>query len=406
MRRLNLVLRNSLIIGLNPIKISPSERMVLNKIEQLSARSGSHSPSLAAIQLAIPEITVDIDACYLSNPLATDLFWSYFNSDVLADPQLFKRMLEAYPSQNNAIAERLSVAIGVDADNLFIANGATEAIQAIIHNFSSHIHINTPTFSPYYEFAGPEIQITEFHLDPANNFTVDPEQYVESVLQSGADTAVLISPNNPDGHLIPDSDLKWILSKLTTLRTIIVDESFIHFADRSTPDTELPNITGITNEFNNVTVVKSMSKDFGIAGIRAGYAIMPAQRVTQLLKHGYLWNTSGIAEYFFSLFDRPEFKTEYLRELSNYKAFISKFTTATANFDFIQAFSTSANFQLMKMPDNVSAEIAAALLLLRHGVYVRSCGDKIGLEGEYLRVSIRTEPENIKVLSAIRDVVG
>ena len=149
-----------------------------------------------------------------------------------------------------------------------------------------------------------------------------------------------------------------------------------------------------------------MSKDFGIAGIRAGYAIMPAQRVTQLLKHGYLWNTSGIAEYFFSLFDRPEFKTEYLRELSNYKAFISKFTTATANFDFIQAFSTSANFQLMKMPDNVSAEIAAALLLLRHGVYVRSCGDKIGLEGEYLRVSIRTEPENIKVLSAIRDVVG
>ena len=390
----------------NPIKISSIEQELLNKIEALSARSGSHSPSLGMMQQAIPEIEVDIDACYLSNPLATDLFWSYFNADVLADPQLFKRMLEAYPSQNNAIAERLSTAIGVDADGLFIANGATEAIQAVIHNFSSHIHINTPTFSPYYEFAGPDTQVTEFQLDPANNFAVDPEQYVASVLQSRADTAVLISPNNPDGHLIPETDLEWILSKLTTLRTIIVDESFVHFADRSTPSNELPTVTGITSQFDNVTVVKSMSKDFGIAGIRAGYAIMPPERVTQLLAHGYLWNTSGMAEYFFSLFDRPEFSTQYLRELSNYKAFIDKFTASTAKFDFVRAFDTSANFQLMKMPEHVSAEVAAALLLLRHGVYVRSCGDKIGLDGEYLRVSIRTEPENIKVLSAITDILG
>ncbi len=390
----------------NPIKISSIEQELLNKIEALSARSGSHSPSLGMMQQAIPEIEVDIDACYLSNPLATDLFWSYFNADVLADPQLFKRMLEAYPSQNNAIAERLSTAIGVDADGLFIANGATEAIQAVIHNFSSHIHINTPTFSPYYEFAGPDTQVTEFQLDPANNFAVDPEQYVASVLQSRADTAVLISPNNPDGHLIPETDLEWILSKLTTLRTIIVDESFVHFADRSTPSNELPTVTGITSQFDNVTVVKSMSKDFGIAGIRAGYAIMPPERVKQLLAHGYLWNTSGMAEYFFSLFDRPEFSTQYLRELSNYKAFIDKFTASTAKFDFVRAFDTSANFQLMKMPEHVSAEVAAALLLLRHGVYVRSCGDKIGLDGEYLRVSIRTEPENIKVLSAITDILG
>ena len=111
------------------------------------------------MQQEIPEIAVEIDACYLSNPLATDLFWTHFNADVLADPQLFKRMLEAYPSQNPAIAERLSGTIGVDANRIFIANGATEAIQAIIHNFSTHIHINTPTFSPYYEFAGPEKQV-------------------------------------------------------------------------------------------------------------------------------------------------------------------------------------------------------------------------------------------------------
>ena len=395
-----------MLTNLSPVSISPEERSILGQLEELSARSGSHSPSLVTMQKAIPEIAVDIDACYLSNPLATDLFWSYFNADVLADPQLFKRMLEAYPSQNRAIAERLSTAIGAPADQLFIANGATEAIQAVIHNFSSHIHISTPTFSPYYEFAGPDQQVTTFALDPTNNFAVNPDIYVNSVLRSHADTAVLISPNNPDGYLIPDDDLKSILSRLTSLSTIIVDESFIHFADSATPDGELPSLTGITKRFDNVTVVKSMSKDFGIAGIRAGYAIMPAERVTQLLDHGYLWNTSGIAEYFFSLFDRPQFLEQYLGELSSYKLFIDKFTSTTKKFDFIQAFETSANFQLMKLPENVSSDVVAALMLIRHGVYVRSCGDKIGLDGEFLRVAIRTEPENEKILDALADILA
>ena len=395
-----------MLTNLSPIRISPKERSILHQLEELSARSGSHSPSLGTMQKAIPEIVVNIDACYLSNPLATDLFWSYFNADVLADPQLFKRMLEAYPSQNRAIAERLSVALGVPADQLFIANGATEAIQAVIHNFSSHIHINTPTFSPYYEFAGPDQQVTAFELDPAKNFAVDPEEYVKSVLSSHADTAVLISPNNPDGYLIPDDDLEWILSKLTSLSTIIVDESFIHFADTATPDVELPSLTGITNKFDNVTIVKSMSKDFGIAGIRAGYSIMPTERVTQLLNNGYLWNTSGMAEYFFSLFDRPQFLDQYLGELSSYKAYIDKFTASTEKFDFVQAFNTSANFQLMKLPEHVSSDVAAALLLIRHGVYVRSCGDKIGLDGDFLRVAIRTESENERILDALADILG
>jgi len=395
-----------MLTNLSPVSISPEERSILGQLEELSARSGSHSPSLGTMQKAIPEIAVDIDACYLSNPLATDLFWSYFNADVLADPQLFKRMLEAYPSQNRAIAERLSTAIGAPADQLFIANGATEAIQAVIHNFSSHIHISTPTFSPYYEFAGPDQQVTTFALDPTNNFAVNPDIYVNSVLSSHADTAVLISPYNPDGYLIPDDDLKSILSRLTSLSTIIVDESFIHFADSATPDGELPSLTGITKRFDNVTVVKSMSKDFGIAGIRAGYAIMPAERVTQLLDHGYLWNTSGIAEYFFSLFDRPQFLEQYLGELSSYKLFIDKFTSTTKKFDFIQAFETSANFQLMKLPENVSSDVVAALMLIRHGVYVRSCGDKIGLDGEFLRVAIRTEPENEKILDALADILA
>ena len=396
---------------LGVIRISTQERALMENLDRLSLNSGSHSPSLATMQQALPEIHIDIDACFLSNPLATELFWTYFNTDVLNDQQLFKRMLEAYPSQNRVIAEQLSSTIGVEPGRVFIANGATEAIQAVIHNFSSHIHINIPTFSPYYEFAGPDHRITRFRVDSGNDFVLDPGRYVHSVLGSGADTAVLISPNNPDGYLIPDADLKWILARLSGLRTIIVDESFIHFADRAVPGpggsgNGLPTLVGLTEQFDNVTVIKSMSKDFGIAGIRAGYAIMKKSRVDQLLDHGYLWNSSGIAEYFFSLFTRPAFLSEYREVLDTYRGYIDRFTSMTSGVNFVRAYPTSANFQLMRVPEGVSADLVTTLLLVRHGIYVRACGDKIGLDGEFIRVAIRTEPENKLVFAALKDVLG
>lgn len=408
-----LEIRTAMPVEDSVIEISPEEQLLINRLQLLNANSGSHSPSTATIQEAIPELNVNIDACFLSNPLATDLFWSYFNTDAPQNSQSFKRMIESYPSQNRVVAEKLSSMVGVEPRSIFVSNGATEAIQAVVQNFSSHVHINVPTFSPYYEFAGSEHRVTRFQLDPTENFVVDPQRYVDSVLKSGADTAVLISPNNPDGYLIPDSELNWILSKLSDLSTVIVDESFIHFASRDTVDSShegadgaLPTLVGITEQFENVTVIKSMSKDFGIAGIRAGYAIMNPSRVDRLLDHGYLWNISGIAEYFFSLFNRSTFLYEYRDILNTYLKYIERFTLMTSRINFLQAYPTDANFQLIQMPSGVSSDLFTSLMLIRHGIYVRSCGDKIGLDGEFLRVAIRTEPENVEITDALSDVLG
>lgn len=389
----------------NLLRISPAEQRLMDKFEALSSASGSHSPSLVTMRQSLPEINVKVDACYLSNPLATDLFWSHFNSDSFEDTDFVKRMFEAYPSQNRDIAEQLASTIGADPGRIFVANGATEAIQAIVHNYSSHLHVSLPTFSPYYEFAQPRHRVTTFQLEAADSFRIDPEQYVLSVLASGADTAVLISPNNPNGYLIPDDHLEWILSRLRSLRTVIVDESFLHFAGRRESDA-LPTMLGITNQFENVTIVKSMSKDFGVAGIRAGYAIMNPDRVSELLNKGYLWNINGIAEYFFSLFSRPNFQNEYRKVLATYRGYIDRFTSMTSSIDSVLAYPTSANFQLMQIPDGLSSDLATSLMLIRHGVYVRSCSDKIGLDGEFIRVAIRTEVENERIVEALSDVLG
>ena len=387
------------------MKISSHEREQIRRLSELKANSGSHSPSLSTMQESLPEINVEIDACYLSNPLATDLFWKFFNSDVQKDDQLFRRLVEAYPAQNATIADRLAPAIGVDSSRILMANGATEAIQAILHNYASHLHVIVPTFSPYYEFATPDHQVTTFRSHKEDGFALDPAQYVNSVNKSGADAAILISPNNPDGYMIPRDDLTWILDQLSHLRTIVVDESFLHFGMDSVAG-KLPSLVSITDTFPNVSIVKSMSKDFGIAGIRAGYAIMSPERIKDLLAHGYLWNINGMAEYFFSLLARPDFIPAYLPVLREYRNAVTRFTDTTSEANYLTAYPTSANFQLIELPPGLPADLVTTLMLFRHGVYVRNCEDKVGLDGEFIRVAIRTESENVKILTALEDVIS
>ena len=387
-------------------KLAHSEASLIEKISEISTAAGSHSPSLATTLQAIPELNLEIDACFLSNPYATNLVIDYFESELTSDNDLFRRAIEAYPSQNRAIADPLATALGLDPERLFVANGATEAIQAIVQKFASHVHIAIPTFSPYYEFAGDQIPVTKFQLSLDEDFALDPEAYVQSVKSSGADVAVLITPNNPDGRNIGQSDLRWILEELRHLEAVVVDESFIHFA-RSAPRVNgLPTLAPIVEQFENAILVKSMAKDFGVAGLRAGYAVMEPKRVSGLLDSGYLWNTNGFSEFFYSLFSREDFVNEYKSTLSRYLGVIDRFTSSSASIEALKTVPTEANFQLVQLPEGVSADLVTSLLLIRHGIYVRSCSDKIGLNGEYIRVAIRTDRENKLVLDALESIVN
>ena len=131
------------------------------------------------------------------------------------------------------------------------------------------------------------------------------------------DTVVLINPNNPDGGYIPYATLIRLLEELRHVPNVIVDESFIHFACEG-DDYAYRSLAGEIDRFPNLMVVKSMSKDFGVAGIRAGYAVMAPDRVRSLLDNGFLWNSSGLAEYFFDLYSRPDFLIEYERKRVHY----------------------------------------------------------------------------------------
>ena len=389
--------------GIRPLE--GEEAVVAARLAELKDQAGSHSPSLLTLREQLPELEVAVDACFISNPYATQLFLEYLQRELLATGAI-RDVLEFYPSQNPVIGALLGEHLGIDPARVFVGNGAVEIIQAVIHRLARRrVLVTLPTFSSYYEFARGRVELAYHLLDKDRDFRLDPLEYLTRVEESGADLAVLINPNNPDGSYLSHADLLTILDGLPPDVTLLVDESFIHFAFE---DLSL-GIRSIIDECErhpNLIVLKSMSKDFGIAGIRAGYAVMAPEHVAGLLADGYLWNSNGLAEYFFRLYCREDFLDRYEVVRKQYILETQLFYRQLQKVAGLKVYDSMANFALVEVLGDVPADTLVQHLLVRHGVYVRTCSDKIGLDGEFLRVASRGLADNQRIIDALADVLG
>lgn len=346
-------------------------------------------------------VKVKYDFCYLSNPHATELFLRYFSRD-MRKSLILRNLVEHYPSQNRSLADKLEHIAGVPAKNIFVGNGATEIIQAVLHNFVERkIIVPVPTFSPYLEFAPKDVRVVKHPLLKESQFRLDPDKLLALVGREKPDTVVIISPNNPEGGQVSFVDLKKLLSGLKDVKAVIIDESFIHFSGE-----KVESVSRLVMEYPNLIVIKSLSKDFGIAGLRLGYAVMSKQRVSALLERGYLWNVSGFGEYFLDLLNRRDFLRQY--EGARQRAIRERddFFTALSKIPEIKVYPSKANSFLVELQGGSKAEDLTVSLLVRHGIYVRLCADKIGLKGEFVRVASRKKNENKKFALAIMDVLS
>ncbi len=383
------------------ILFSAEEQQIVKKITALKDEAGSHSPSIFTFKQKLPEIEVKVDACFLSNPYATDLFIEYLNSEIL-DSGKMRDLLECYPSQNSVIAELLSDFLQIDKENIFIGNGAIEIIQAIIHNFTEKkILINIPTFSSYYEYAKEGVEVVFNKLLKENNYDLDVESYIANVKKERPDTIVLINPNNPNGAYLKVSELEYIIAELSFVKNIVIDESFIHFAYEDS-QFRLLTVAQLVKKYPSIIVLKSMSKDFGIAGIRAGYGIMKKSYVDTLLKNGYLWNSNGLAEYFFRLYTRTDFAHSYEKVRVKYIMETMEFIEELKKIPAIRVYPSRANFVLIEL-NGVSSTDFVSMLLIRYGIYVRTCDDKVGLDGDFIRLASRSKTENDYILQSLKE---
>ncbi|HEV7702075.1 MAG TPA: histidinol-phosphate transaminase [Candidatus Paceibacterota bacterium] len=383
------------------IHLNKKEQHIRQKLRVIKEKSGSHSPSPAMLA-RLEGCEVKHDFCYINNPHATDLFFQFFRKD-FKNTENLRRAIERYPSQGQTLSERLSPVLKIPPEQLFIGNGATEIIQAVLQNFVKRkILIPVPTFSSYIDFASKGVQVAYHKLKKDFNFQLNVPDFLADVKKEKPDAVVIINPNNPDGGYLAKDSLKKLLSGLASVPTVILDESFVHFADKNKEVTY--GSIELFKKFPNVIIIKSLSKDFGIAGLRLGYAVMSENRVSALFRRGYLWNVSGFGEYFLGLLENKKFQQKY--EKARLRAMVERDICfeGLSKIKDLKVYPSKGNFFLAELTDGSKADDLVVALLVRYGIYIRSCKDKTGLQGEFVRIASRKKSENDLLKKALGSI--
>jgi histidinol-phosphate/aromatic aminotransferase/cobyric acid decarboxylase-like protein len=361
-------------------------------IRELKRASGSHSPSRAEIIDTIGYDPVKYDFCFLSNPYATDLIVPRI-IDQFDQSKLFQ-LLESYPASGSVVARRIANFEGANASNIVVGNGAVQCIEWVCLGWGiKRLLVPTPTFSTYYEILG-----TRAHLSSNLAFGtgINAAQILQEADATSSDAILLIHPNNPTGEALETEDLRELVSKLQG-KKLIIDESFSHF---------LSNYASFQDFRNNcdhpdVTFIKSMSKDFGVAGIRLGYMTTTDSELKAYSRLRSTWNLNNLAVEFSKFLVDENFVNDYWMARKKYLSVRDEFAHQLNSISEIQTYASQANFFLIRLPESASSDLVFEMLI-DSGVYVRTMEDKIGLTSDYIRVACRRPEENKILIEALK----
>ena len=306
-----------------------------------------------------------------------------------------------YPMAQDALAGLVGKIIDQPAERIVVGNGAAELIKIVSGHISNKLIVPVPSFNEYAN-AAPPGQVVEFPLE-FPSFQLDVDKFAAEVIRVKADVAVVVTPNNPTSMLIPKPALIRLAKKLETHDCIlIIDESFLDFAENP----ELISLEQEIENYPNIVIFKSMSKAYGICGLRIGYLLTANSKFAEAVRNGvHIWNINGFAEEFLRLL--PDYKEEFIESCKQVRSDRDNLYEKLCALEGMTVFKPDANFIFCRLPDNVqSAPEITKKLFIEHNMYIKDCAGKTQPDSErYLRIASRTEAENCRLVTALIDVM-
>jgi len=332
------------------------------------------------------------DFCYMTNP--------YFPpEEFLTDMK--ERLLElvkAYPSTNWYVSSLLSESLGLTNEELIVANGASELISTITSRFVNNLAVPVPTFNEYINRAeNMGKRVSPYVL--SGDFELDPEEFVQHVTSTKANSALLIQPNNPTGTYVSKENMRYLLESLKDLDVVMVDESFIEFVHSE----QNPSTLDLIFEYPNLIILKSLSKNYGVPGLRLGYAVSGNKStVADLRRDLPIWNINSLAQFF--LGEMPGYQEQFDRSCELVRNATQRLYTGLQSVPYLNPYPTQGNFVLCRILYGFNGAQLTEHLFNEHRILVNNCGGKEGLDEYFVRIACRTEEENAVLLRALRDL--
>ncbi|MEV6291188.1 histidinol-phosphate transaminase [Streptomyces sp. NPDC051896] len=364
-------------------------------VTSLFRGTAAHSPSMAALTREGGDGTGPVDFCIPCNP--------YFPTPAMYD-ELAARLREIityYPSSADTITAELCGLLQLPPQCVAMGNGSTELITWIDHLLvRESLAVPVPTFGRWTDQpmeTGKRVDM--FPLQEASGFALDLAQYADFIRARGTRVAVICNPNNPDGGYLRKQQVVQFMDAMADLDLVIVDESFLEFADAEAE----PSVVQEAMLRPNVVVLRSLGKNFGLHGIRFGYLVANpalAGKVRGMLPK---WNLNSFAEHV--VFMLKEHGPEYAQSLQQVRRDRLEMASHLSALPGLTVYPSQGNFLFVRLPVGAEGTVVRDRMLTEHRILVRECGNKIGSSSRFLRLVVRPQVDVRRLVSGLEHVL-
>lgn len=335
-----------------------------------------------------------LDFCYLVNP--------YFPRRRMIEELKanFETLLREYPSGMGINSMLAAKYFGIRQEFACVGNGAAELIKSLMDFIEGNIGIVYPTFEEYPNRKANQ-NIVPF--SPENgDFSYTADDLMRYYADKEIAALLLVNPDNPSGNFIPKADVlrltEWCGERKIRF---VVDESFVDFSDDFASDSLLDN--QVLSEYPNLAVMKSISKSYGVPGLRLGVLASADKELTDRVKKDVsIWNINSFAEFYMQIFGKYE--SDYKRACVKFIAERNRFREELEQVPFVRVVPSQANYFLCELTGGYTATGLTDMLLNRFNILIKDCSSKKGFvgRGEYVRIAIRDKADNDKLVKALK----
>ena len=358
------------------------------KLEKITARYGGYwrYPSL-------------IDFCYLVNPY-------YPPQSLISELKSnFEALLVNYPSGMDVNTLLVSKYFNINRNNICVGNGASEIIKSLIEHVlddDSKLGVMVPTFEEYSNRMKEE-NIVAFDTS-INNYDYNSEDIIEFFSNKDIDMLILINPDNPSGNYLFKEDvynlIEW--SKNNDI-SLVIDESFIDFVDCEENATFLDQ--ELLDENKHLIVVKSISKSFGVPGLRLGILASSDEDLIEYIKKDLsIWNINSFGEFYLQIFEK--YQSDYEMGLDKFKQAREKYVKDLKTIDKLNVIPSQANYVMCEVLGDINSYELTKILLNDYKLLIKDLSSKKGCKGKsYIRLAVRDEKDNELLVNALKTIL-
>lgn len=313
-------------------------------------------------------------------------------------------IISSYPDRDyNSLKKQISHYCHVCPQNIVVGNGCTELISLFIQLLKPRrALLPIPSYSEYErEIALSGGTVEYFPLSQEENFSLNLSSLYK-VLEKNIDLLILCNPNNPTSTATCVDDLTRILSFCKEKHIfVMIDETYVEFVEDMDKITAMP----LTESFDNLIVLRGVSKFFAAPGLRFGYGVTGNNGLlSQLNSIKNPWSLNSIGAYAGELLLSDKNYIQKSRSLiSSERKRICKRLRA---FSFIQVYEPAANFILLKICKDNLTSYDVFVHAIQRGLMIRDCSSFVGLEGEFIRFCLMNPEDNDRLLDCLEEILA